>query len=136
MQVGSARIEVIRFSLLVVLTIGLLSVAFRIDSHSSSHSGAAPHSSPSSPSQVLPTASTRAPSPTHSPTATPSTHGTGGAGTGGGNSGNGGAAGGAGGTAQLPATGWQGAVRLSALSLVLIGGGVMAMRVAGPRTRR
>ena len=126
----------IRFGVLIVLTVALLSVALRIDSHSSSHSGAPggggrASTSPSTPSQVLPTSATRTPSSGGSPSA-----------NGGGNgaaSGGNGVASGAGPVSaqpQLPATGWPGAVRLSALSLVLIGVGAVSVRAAGPRTRR
>jgi hypothetical protein len=135
-QTGSARIEAMRFSLLIVLTIGLLSVAFRVDSHSSSHLSnrahapgvSSPTGSPSTPSQVLPTATTR--------TSGPGSGSGAGGGSGAGSTGAGGTGAVTPAQPQLPVTGWQDAVRLSALSLVLIGAGVMSVRAAGPRRRR
>jgi hypothetical protein len=133
MQSRGVRIEAIRFGLLIVLTIALASVAFRIDSHSSSQSSkphspvtATPTPSTSSSPQVLPTTSTRPPA-TAKPRATRTAGGAGGSG------GAGGAGGGGGGTAQvLPVTGWDATVKLGALALILIGGGTLTVRLAGP----
>lgn len=115
-QSAGPRIEVMRFSLLIVLTVALLSVAFRIHSHPSSSARGrtpAPHASPSVPTQVLPSSATRPPV-TH-----PGTAGTG-----------------AGSTPTLPVTGWGDAVKLGAFAFVLIGGGTLSLRAAGPRRQR
>lgn len=117
-QSAGPRIEVMRFSLLVVLTVALLSVAFRIHSHPSSSAHGrtpAPHASPSVPTQVLPSSATRPPV-TH-----PGTAGTGAGSTP---------------TPTLPVTGWGDAVKLGALAFVLIGGGTLSLRAAGPRRQR
>jgi hypothetical protein len=121
-QSAGPRIEVLRFGLLLVLTVALLSVAVRIHSHSSSSASGqpnvghptaqpsaratpAPTPTHSSPVQVLPTASTRPPR--------------------------------AGGHPQtLPVTGGDATVKLAALAFVLIGAGAVTMRAAGPRRQR
>jgi hypothetical protein len=105
------REEFLRFALLVVLTIGLASVAFRIDSSPSARSSGPPaHAAPPAAShatapasgaapQVLPTEATRAPGQRGgSPVAAVSP--------------------------ILPVTGWDGAVKLLACACVLIGTGV------------
>jgi hypothetical protein len=130
-QSAGLRIEVMRFGLLLVLTVALLSVAFRIHSHSSS-SSARPSTRPTpvvsptqtAPANVLPTASTRPPaSPRHPRVAR--TPGTAGAGTG------------AGGSTQqiLPVTGWGATVKLGGIAFILIGGGAVTVCLAGPRQR-
>lgn len=119
-QSAGPRIEVMRFSLLVVLTVALLSVAFRIHSHPSSSAHGrtpAPHASPGVPTQVLPSSATRP----------PVTH-PGAAGTGAGSTPTP--------TPTLPVTGWGDAVKLGALAFVLIGGGTLSLRAAGPRRQR
>jgi hypothetical protein len=142
-----ARIEVIRFSLLVVLTVGLVSIAFRINSSPSSSSS---HPQPSRP-VPSPATSSLAPvqpsvAPTHAirirPPGSGPARGSGagsGAGTG---TGTGTGAGigtgtgtGTGGQQQLPVTGWDDAAKLAAVAFLLIGGGTLAMRAAGPRQR-
>lgn len=124
-----------RFALLIVLTVALASVAVRINSHSSStaskHPRAAPSSefgsSPSAPSQSSPPPSPSV-QPTHA-TRAPRTAGHGGTGSGHGGTGSG-QAGGA--PQELPVTGWDPALKLGALAFVLIGGGLLTMRAAGP----
>jgi hypothetical protein len=127
-RTAGPRIEAIRFSLLVVLTIGLLSVAFRHDSTPASHSAKAPSSpssaaSPSSPPSVLPTSSTR---PGGTGTTGTGTTGTGTTGTG------------TTGTAlpTLPMTGWDGAVRLGALGALLVTSGAMSLSASRAPRRR
>jgi len=132
------REEFLRFALLIVLTMALASVAFRIDSHPASHpasqrSGAPMHraSPPTSGSpQVLPTSATRAPGSSPSSGAGPSGAGRSGAGPAGPPSGSS-----VEGQPILPVTGWDGAVRLAALAVVLIGGG-MSLRIAARSPRR
>lgn len=134
-----------RFALLIVLTVALASVAVRINSHSSSTAskrpGAAPSSqlssSPSVPSQSSPSQSPQSPQspsvqPTHA-TRAPRAAGHGGQGSGQGGTGSG-QAGGA--PQQLPVTGWDPALKLGALAFVLIGGGLVTLRAAGPRRPR
>lgn len=125
--------EPIRFSLLVVLTIALLSVAFRIDDHKSSHSSATPRprttASAPAPTQVLPTSTSRRPGGS-----TPTGHG-GSPSTSGGDG-----SGGSGTVASarqpiLPVTGWPVTAKLLAGGFVLIGLGVAAMRLSTPRRR-
>jgi hypothetical protein len=140
---AGGRIEALRFSLLIVLTVALLSVAFRINSQSSSHSANVPRPLPKSSSRLpsstpstsgpassgsassSPSSPTR-PSPSVLPTRTARPGGSAGSG-----------AGGTGGTASqtLPVTGWDNAMRLGGLSFLLIGGGTFAIRLAGPRRR-
>jgi hypothetical protein len=110
-----AREEFLRFALLIVLTIGLGSVAFRIDSHPArrSHAGPGGHPAP----QVLPTAGTRSPGPT-------SRTGPAGVGT----------SAVADARPTLPVTGWDGAVKLLGCAFVLIGSGV-SLRVIGSGQR-
>jgi hypothetical protein len=134
-QSAGPRIEAIRFSLLIVLTVALASVAFRIHSHSSP-SAAHPHGRASSPIpspsatvpvHVLPSAATRAPVTPQHPRAS------GGPGAGGGTA----PSTAVGGTQQiLPVTGWPATVKLGALAFVLIGGGTLTVRAAGPRRQR
>lgn len=121
------RIEVMRFALLIVLTAGLLSVAFRINGHpsvSAHRHTPLPHASPTTPTSVLPTARTR-------PPRTPSTTSGGGRGQPGGSGTS--ATPGATGRPTLPVTGWDEAVKLGALALLMIGGGTLAMRAGAPR---
>lgn len=132
MQTSAIRVEVIRFSLLVTLTVALLSVAIRLASHSDSHSTlrpgglpsgpSAPSSSGTTPSAVSPptSASPVGPSPSATASFVPR-----------GSSGSGGSGGSAGQPAQpvLPVTG-DDALRLVAMSLVLIGGGALTVRAA------
>jgi hypothetical protein len=134
-QGAGIRIQAMRFALLIVLTVALASVAVRINSHPSStaskHPGAAPVPSPSPgspssgspPSQPTQSPTRRAPSvqPTHV-TRAPRAAGHGGTGSG--------QAGGA--PQELPVTGWDPALKLGALAFVLIGGGLVTMRAAGP----
>jgi hypothetical protein len=127
-QSAGPRIESIRFSLLLVLTVALLSVAFRINSHPSSsarhaqgHPTPVPSPTASAPVHVLPSSATRAPSAHPHPRATggsaPATS--------------------VGGTGQiLPVTGWDATLKLGALAFVLIGGGTLTVRAAGPRRQR
>jgi hypothetical protein len=136
---AGVRVEALRFMLLIVLTVALASVAFRINSHSSSTSSHGrsgrppvatnpPSSAPSGPStapQGTPTART---SPTHH--SHPAT-GSGSSGTG-----TGGSSGGAGTPTQLPVTGWDSAMKLGAFAFLLIGGGMLSIRSAGPRRHR
>ena len=146
------RIEAMRFGLLVVLTVALLSVAFRINAHHTSSSAG-----PSSPPTAQPTAqSTGQPTgqptgPTSGPPTSPGTstgssaghpHHAGGSGqatsgqpaSGQPTSGQQGAAGN--GPQILPVTGWDSTVKLGALAFLLIGGGTLAMRVGAPRRQR
>ncbi|MDQ1745932.1 MAG: hypothetical protein QOD07_195 [Frankiaceae bacterium] len=127
MQTSAIRVEVIRFSLLVTLTVALLSVAIRLASHNDSHAtlrpgalppsgSSTPSSAPSSPSAP---AATRPPSPAATP-ARPHTAG---------GSGSGGSAAGQPGQPVLPVTG-DDAVKLIALSMVLIGGGALTVRAS------
>ena len=119
-----------RFSLLIVLTVALLSVAFRINSHPSSTARGRtplPHASPSVPTSVLPSSRTRP------PRTQPSTSGGQGQPTGAGASAGPGAS--AAGQPTLPVTGWDPTVKLAAFAFVLIGGGTLAMRMAAPRRR-
>jgi len=132
-QSAGPRIELIRFSLLIVLTVALLSVAFRIHSHPSSSAHGrtpAPQASPSVPTQVLPSSATRTPAP--------HPHATGGAGNpvGAGSHGGSSTPSGGGTPAVLPVTGWGDAVKLGAFAFVLIGGGTLSVRAAGPRRQR
>ena len=128
----------IRFSLLVVLTIALLSVAFRINTDSKSSSLRPPGSagpgatrsvpSPSSgPGAFGPATSGPATSGpgTSQPTATPSPQSTSPIGAGSGS----------GATGQLPVTGWDNAIRLAAVACLLIGGGALTVLAARPRQR-
>jgi hypothetical protein len=129
-QGAGVRIQVMRFALLIVLTIGLASVALRINSDGAASRKATPRPSvtvPATPSatspatsspQVLPTASTRAPGPAK-PRSTGSTGATG-------------AAGGAG-ARQLPVTGWDATAKLCAVALLLIAAGTLATRAGAPR---
>lgn len=138
------RIEVMRFSLLVVLTVALLSVAFRINSHhTSSSAGRAPKPTvPTGQPAVQPTGqptgqpttvpSTPASSPAGSPAAHP--HKAGGSGQPTSGSSASGPAGG--GPQTLPVTGWDSAVKLGALAFLMIGGGTLAMRAGAPRRQR
>lgn len=143
------RIEVMRFSLLVVLTVALLSVAFRINSHhTSSSAGRGPGPTvPTGQPAVQPTGqatdqpttapSTPASAPTGSPAARP--HKAGGPGpaisgpatSGQATSGTAGI-----GPQTLPVTGWDSAVKLGALAFLMIGGGTLAMRAGAPRRQR
>jgi len=133
-QSAGPRIELMRFSLLIVLTVALLSVAFRIHSHPSSSAHGhtpPPHASPSVPTQVLPSSATR--TPARHP------HATGGGGSPAAAGNHGGSAStpnGGGSPPVLPVTGWGDAVKLGALALVLIGGGTLSLRAAGPRRQR
>ena len=128
------RIELMRFALLVTLTIGLASVAFRIGDHSASHRRAGPpgragHSTTASPGapgpaspSVLPTSSTRP------PRSSPRTAGhTGQAGTG--------VVPAAVSRPRLPVTGGEAPARLTGVALVLVAGGALLVRVAGPPRR-
>ena len=141
MQTSAFRVEVIRFSLLVVLTVALLSVAIRLASHSESHQSLQP--GPRETTSAVPSGSTTpttsAPSsPIITPSTTPPTTGaTAGAtpaprtapGSGGGGS-TGGSGGQSGQQTQpvLPVTGYDGALKLAALSMVLIGAGALTVR--------
>lgn len=131
--------EPIRFSLLVVLTIALLSVAFRLDDHQSGHSNAT----------ARPRATATAPAPTHVlPTSTSRPGGTTSAGAGSsptrpGGTTPAGAAGGSAGSGTvvsaqrpiLPVTGWPVTAKLLAGGFVLIGLGIATMRLSTPRRR-
>jgi hypothetical protein len=132
-QSAGPRIEVIRFSLLIVLTVALLSVAFRIHSHpSSSAHGNAAHprasASPGVPTRVLPSESTR-PAARHPRTV-------GGSGSTGGSPGTTPAGSDGGSGAILPVTGWDATLKLGALAFVFIGGGTLCVRAGGPRRQR
>lgn len=147
------RIQVLRFSLLIVLTVALLSVAIRIHDRSSSNSSATNTRPPASgqpstgqPSSGQPSTGTSSPPvavlPTSSSRPTPSGTTTGGAGGAGGptGSGSGGAAGsggsaGAAGQPTLPRTGWDGPIRYGGLAVLLLVGGAVALGAAGPRRR-
>ena len=128
------RVEVIRFGLLVTLTLALLTVAIRISSHPSAHHAVhvPPVTVSSPPSSVLTTPTPTVPTPTPTPR-----HTTGG-GSGNGGNGNGGS-GGSGPTSTkpvLPVTGWDAAARLTAAALALISAGGLSIagtrRVASP----
>jgi hypothetical protein len=131
-QSAGPRIEVLRFGLLLVLTVALASVAVRIHSHpssSASHRPGQPITRPSPvpsathpvPVQVLPTASTRPPRSGSHPhvVAPPASNGAGGSSP-----------------QTLPVTGWDATVKLGALAFALIAGGSVTVRVAGPRRQR
>lgn len=134
MQTSAIRVEVIRFSLLVVLTVALLSVAIRLASHSTpSHPGAQPGPHPTAsalpagsvpPSAAAPLATTMpsavtTPNPSSSSSAiAPQTRAAGGSSSGP--------------TAQpvLPVTGYDAAVKLAGLSMILIGAGALTVRAS------
>lgn len=151
MQTSAFRVEVIRFSLLVMLTVGLLSVAIRLASHPDAHSTAQPGRNGHGHPQATATGTTTNPggtassapattAPTSTPTTAPSPASTGaGAGNGGNSGGNtggsaggntGGSSGGASTQPVLPVTGYDAALRLGALSLVLIGAGTFTIRAS------
>ena len=142
--------EVIRFSLLVTLTVALLSVAIRLASHSDSHPGAQPNprgstTSPSATTPLAPASTTPSPNavassstpttPTPGSTSTPPA-GTTGSGSGSGGNGSAGTgsggdgSGGPGAQPVLPVTGYDDAIKLVALSMVLIGGGALTVRAS------
>ena len=131
----------LRFSLLIVLTVGLLSIAFRGSSHSPSHNAAG--SSATTTTTTLGQSGTTTTSPTTSTTTvtsptSPGTSTAGGSGSGGsGGSGSNGSGGGsnAAGQPTLPVTGWGPAVRLGALALVLISGGALTLSAGSQRRR-
>src|SRR4051812_22286152 len=138
------RIEVMRFSLLVVLTVALLSVAFRINSHhTSSSAGRGPRPTvPTGQPAVQPTGQPTG-QPTAQPTAQPTgvastpaahPHKAGGPGPTTSRSAASGPAGG--GPQTLPVTGWDSAVKLGALAFLMIGSGTLAMRAGTPRRQR
>ena len=147
MRSGSIRIEALRFSLLIVLTIGLLAVAFHGNSHSPSHNAAG--SSAATTTTLGQSSTTTSPStstttvapPSSTATSTPSgsagaSGGSGSGGSGSGGSGSGGSGGTGAGQPTLPVTGWGPAVKLGALALVLISAGALTMSAGGPRRRR
>ncbi|MDQ1683829.1 MAG: hypothetical protein QOC82_566 [Frankiaceae bacterium] len=125
-QASAFRVEVIRFSLLVTLTVALLSVAIRLAADNDSHSSRpnaqpAPRTTTSAPvNSTAPSTSTPAAStPTAStPAATP------------GGGGGSGSAGETGAQPVLPVTGYDDAMKLLALSMVLIGGGAFTVRAS------
>jgi hypothetical protein len=141
-QGAGIRIQAMRFALLIVLTVALASVAVRINSHSSSTSSKPPAAAPSSGSSSSPPTHPQSSPPQSSPPQSPSvqpTHATRAPRTAGhGGTGHGGASSGqAGGPPQqLPVTGWDPAMKLGALAFVLIGGGMLTIRAAGPRRPR
>src|SRR4051794_28075356 len=126
------RIEAMRFGLLLVLTVALLSVAFRINSHHTS-SSAGPSSRPTVQPTGQPTGqptrqpssqpssqpSTAATTPASSPAAHPNKAG--------------GSGQPASGQQTLPVTGSDDAVKLGALAFLMIGGGTLVIRAAAPR---
>jgi len=134
------RIEAMRFSLLLVLTVALLSVAFRINAH---HTSSSAGHSPRPTAQPTGQATGQ---PAGQPTTTPSTsvsspaghpHNAGGSGqpaSGQPTSGQSGAAGN--GPQTLPVTGWDSAVKLGALGFLMIGGGTLTLRAGAPRRQR
>ena len=138
-QGAGVQIQALRFALLIVLTVALASVAFRIDSHSSSSPSSQPRThvpamaTPGNPQTSAP--SKPSPTPTHH--SHPATSG----GSNGGSNGgiNGGSSGGgaaAGAPEQLPVTGWDSAMKLGGLAFALIGGGWLTIRGAGPSSAR
>jgi len=135
------RIQVMRFSLLLVLTVALLSVAFRINSHHTSSSAGPtsqptvqPTGQPSGQPQVQPSGQpTAAPSTPASPPAAHPHKGGGPAQQGSGQQGSGQQGSGGSGPQTLPVTGWDQTVKLGALALLLIGGGTLCMRVGATR---
>jgi len=140
-QTSAFRVEVIRFSLLVVLTVALLSVAIRLASHSESHQSLQPGprettstvpSGSTAPTTAGPTTSGPS-SPVTTPSTAPRTAGATPAphtapGSGGGSAG--GSSGQSGQQTQpvLPVTGYDAALKLAALSMVLIGAGALTVR--------
>ncbi|HET6908663.1 MAG TPA: LPXTG cell wall anchor domain-containing protein [Mycobacteriales bacterium] len=121
MRTAGPRIEIIRFSLLVVLTVALASVAVRINSHSTAHTSAPPARTPSTSSASGTPSSTPATSaPTAMPTPTPTSTQGGGSTAGGG-------------PQMLPVTGDE-AVWLAGLAALLMAGGAGAI-VASRRPR-
>jgi len=127
-QTSAIRVEVIRFSLLVTLTVALLSVAIRLASHNDAHSSLRPNGSPSGSSAPTTSSSpgfTASPAPVPSSTASFAPRGSG---SGSGGSGTG-SAGGAAGQPVLPVTG-DDALKLIAMSLVFIGGGALTVRAS------
>ena len=122
-----------RFGLLIVLTIALVSVAFRINSHDTS-SQSRPPSRPAGIPSTRPSAPPTSPFPTTAASSpgsgspTPGVLGravrrhptSGQLGT-------------AKGQQILPVTGWGSAMKLGALALLLIGSGAMVVRVGTPR---
>jgi hypothetical protein len=131
-QGAGVQVQVMRFALLIVLTVALASVAVRINSHPSStaskHHNVAPAPGVSSPSPSAPQSPPQSPSvkPTHV-TRSPRAAGHGGSSS---------TPAGSGAQQQLPVTGWDPALKLGALAFVLIGGGLLTMRAAGPRRPR
>jgi hypothetical protein len=131
------RFELIRFGLLIVLTIGLASVAFRVNSTSSAHSSRV---TPPSGVTASPTPSTTTPAtPSAVPSAVPSSTSAGAGSTGAGSSGgagNGSASGTGtttGAVTQLPRTGWDNAIRLGGVGFVLLVAGALSVGAAGKR---
>jgi len=139
------RIEVMRFSLLLVLTVALLSVAFRINSHHTSSSAGPtsqptvqPTGQPSGQPPVQPSGQpsgqpTAAPSTPASPPAAHPHKGGGPAQQGSGQQGSAQQGSGGSGPQVLPVTGWDQTVKLGALAFLLIGGGTLCMRVGATR---
>jgi hypothetical protein len=128
------RIEAMRFALLVVLTVALLSVAFRINAHHASTSAKAPSRPTATPSIQTSTPAQLTPSTTTTPAQSAAPRKAGRAG----HPSSGGAGGGQPtGTGQptLPVTGWDETVKLGALALLLISGGAVAVRAGSPRRR-
>ena len=121
-----------RFSLLIVLTVALLSVAFRIHSHPSSSASRPPRQPSATPSiqAITPATPTTGSSASPSPSAVP--HAVGGAGHGG-QTGRPAAGGPAVGQQVLPVTGWDSTMKLGALAFLLIGGGALVLRAGAPR---
>jgi hypothetical protein len=135
----SAVAEPIRFSLLVVLTVGLLAVAFRIDDHpharSHTHALARPQTVPSAAvPQVRPTPRVRP----HHPTGVGASARHTGTGATTGSTAAGAEVGTGPASARrpiLPVTGWPMTARLLAGGFVLIGLGMATMRMSVPRRR-
>jgi hypothetical protein len=130
--------EIIRFGLLLTITVALISVATRHgDDNSSRNQASGGHHPSASPSASATAGHSESPSPaaTRSPGGA-SASGVGGSGSsaGGGN----GAAGGAsdGGVATLPRTGGTQALELAALAALFIAAGTFGMRLARPASAR
>jgi hypothetical protein len=124
-------VEIIRFGVLIVLTIGLLSVAARaFDDDGGSRTTAAARPSTSAPSGS--TSPGAQPTQAGEPSADPSVGGTSPSDDGsGGDTGSGGSGDGAIAAPELPRTGPDTALRLTGIALVLIAGGGLSL--AGAR---